>query len=257
MLKNRVIVVLLWTRRGLVQSRQFKHTNIVGNMKVAINSFTNWGVDELVVLNVERTDENFEKFCEDVKYLSEKSFIPLSVGGWVTSLDRAEQLLKSGADRIVLNSVLHNDIREFRKIFNKIGKANIIVCIDYKTEKNVSKILIDRGRDVLKMSSQDLLDLLTRENVGEVLVQSIDKDGTGKGYDLKFISEFRKLYASSIIILGGVGKWEHMALALDLKVNAVAAANIFHYIDQSVLQAKNYLIKKGYNVRIFDYSVKL
>jgi len=252
MLKHRLIPNIILNNGNVVQSRNFKHTNVVSNAITAVDFFNSWAVDEIIILDVSRNTDNRKQFHKIINGLSKRCFIPLMVGGWIKSNEEINQLLKEGADKVSINSYAvknPNFIRESSKMF---GSQCIICSIDVKKNQSEQyEVFIDRGQESTGLNPVDWAKKVQELGAGEILLTSIDKDGTKEGYDLKLIQQVCENVSIPVIAFGGVGEWQHLVDGITIgKADAVSAANIFHYTEHSTYNAKQYLVKAGLNVRI-------
>lgn len=235
----------------LVQSMGFKHTNSVGNAYTAVDFFNTWAIDEILLLNVTRNTESMAMFHEDLKHLSERCFVPLTVGGWVKTIDDIRTLLKEGADKVAINTeAVRNPefIREASKVF---GNQCIVVSIDAKLNKSGEyEVFIDRGAEASGLSPFEWAKKVEGLGAGEIFLTSIDHDGMRKGYDLELVKGVSEAVDIPVIASGGVGEWQHLVDAVSRGgADAVSAANIFHYSEQSTKKAKNFMKEAGIEVR--------
>ena len=260
MLKKRLIPSLLVRDGRIVQSVQFRHTNVIGNVITAVDFFNGWAVDEILILDVSRDHSGREEFLDIVDELSERCFVPLAVGGWITSLKDIETLLEHGADKITLNTHAFRNpefISEAAKVF---GSQCIVVSIDVKRdERGEPRVWIDRGREDTGVTPTDWAQRAEACGAGEILLTSIDHDGMRKGYDLPLVRSVADAVKIPVIAFGGVGHWSHMvAGVVDSRADAVSAGNIFHFTEHSTKKAKEYLREAGVDVRdTFFYKVSI
>jgi len=229
----------------IVQSINFKHTNVIGNAITAVDFFNSWAIDEIVILDVSRTKEYHEDFLRVVKELSKRCFVPLTAGGWVESVDDIRNLLLHGADKVAINTMAFERplfIQEAATIF---GNQCIVVSIDArKRVDGAHEVYVDRGRKATGILVEGWAQTMEQHNAGEILLTSIDNDGGRKGYDLDL------MVTIPVIAFGGVGKWEHLVEGITVGgAEAVAAANIFHYMEHSTKLAKEYLVEQGVDTR--------
>lgn len=255
MLKKRLIPNIILNEGNVVQSINFKHTNVIGNAITAVDFFNSWAVDEILVLDVSRSNDKREKFHKIVHGFSKRCFVPLTIGGWITDINEMQEFLTEGADKIVINSIAVRDpgiIREASKIF---GSQCIVISIDVKKNNSGDyEVFIDRGNEATGLSPVDWAKQIELQGGGEILLTSIDHDGTKNGYDLKLLREVSESVKIPIIAFGGVGKWEHFKDGFNIgKVDAVSAANIFHYTEHSTYKAKKFLWESGINVRMPEF----
>lgn len=257
MVKKRLIANLVWRNGMIVQSINFKHTNVVGNALTAVDFFNTWAIDEIVILDVSREREYREDFHAVVRELSKRCFVPLSVGGWIDSLDEIRQLLLCGADKVVINTKAFQQPEFIKEAAQHFGNQCIIVSIDARRQENQQgnhetinhEVIIDRGRQATGVLVEDWARQAEALGAGEILITSIDNDGGRKGYDVELIRKTAAAVSIPVIAFGGVGKWEHFLDGLAAGAEAVAAANIFHYMEHSTKLAKEFLVQAGVDAR--------
>jgi cyclase len=260
MLKKRLIPSLLVRDGRIVQSVQFKHTNVIGNVITAVDFFNGWAVDEILILDVSREHTGRDEFLEIVDELSERCFVPLCVGGWITSIKDIETLLEHGADKIAINT--HAFRRpEFRaEAAQAFGSQCIVVSIDVKRDEQGKAIIwIDRARENTCVSAVEWAREAEARGAGEILLTSVDNDGMRKGYDVPLMKSVAEAVRIPVIAFGGVGHWSHMVAGVtEGGADAVSAGNIFHFTEHSTKKAKEYLRGAGVDVRdTFFYRVSI
>ncbi len=254
MLKKRLIPVLLIRDGTVVQSVQFKLTNVIHwDPVIAIDFFNRWAADEIIVLDVDRAKktEGREKFYDIVYRLSKKCFTPLSVGGWIESIDEIRELLQRGADKVIINTKFYEDPAFVTEAAKTFGTQCIVVSIDAKkiTPKEY-RVVIDRGRKITEKDPAMWAYEAEQRGAGEVFLNCIDHDGFRQGYDLELLKRVRERITIPLIAMGGVFTWQHLVDGIAIGgADAVAAANIFHYTEHSIKKAKRYLKEKGIDVR--------
>lgn len=252
MLKKRLIPVLILRDGAVVQSVQFTHTNIIHSRPVfAVEYFNKWAADELVMLDVSRDLNAREKFYEVVETISSKCFVPLCVGGWVTSLDEVRKLLRLGADKVVVNSHAVQHPEFITLCARSFGSQCTVVSIDVKkNEQGARVVMVDRGRTPTGLSPVDWARQAQEHGAGEIYLTSIDRDGSRLGYDLELIRSVADVVTVPVIAFGGVSSWQHLVDGIaEGGADAVAAANVFHYTENSLKKAKQYLQEAGVDVR--------
>ena len=259
--KIRIIPVLLLRNGWLVQSKGFSEYQNLGNPVTSVKRFSEWGSDELIYLDISKDDnydtrrndqgyQNRSSILEIINDVSKVTFMPITVGGKIRTLKDIEIRLASGADKICLNSMAVNDPRFIEEAAKKFGSQCIVISIDSKIINNKHKVFIEGGKKETKYSPSDLAKLVENNGAGEILINSIDRDGKGNGFDINLINNVCENVNIPVISCGGAGDWEDFAEVLEeTKSNAVAAANIFQYRDQSVFLAKKYLYDMNFNVR--------
>lgn len=252
MLRNRVVASLLLRKGQVVQSLKFKHTNVIHNKaSIAVDFFDRWAIDEIVVLDVTKERENRFLFYEELGKLSEKCLVPLAVGGWVDSIDEIRKLLSLGADKVVINTEGFRRPGFLAEAASVFGSQCIVASIDVRRdEAGGPKVWIDRGTTNTDVDAVDWARKVEQLGVGEIFLTSIDNDGARCGYDVELIHAVTSTVGIPIIAFGGVSEWKHFAEGMQVGgADAVAAANIFHYTENSAKKAKSFLKANGLNVR--------
>lgn len=251
MLKKRLIAVLILRDGQVVQSVRFKHTNVIHYDAVhAMEAFNKWAVDEIVILNVSRDSSSREQFAEIVERISSHCFVPLAAGGWIDSEDYAQKLLRSGADKLVINTALKDDPQLVSRLALRYGQQCIVASMDVKRDATGSpKIAIDRGSRVIDIAPAAWARKAVELGAGEILFNSVDHDGARKGYDLESIQKVCESVPVPVIAFGGVFSWNHLVEGINAGAAAVAVANLFHYTEQSTRSAKTHLSNAGVLVR--------
>ncbi len=252
MLKTRIIPTLLWKNVGLVKGVGFDSWRRVSTLLPAIRVYNTRQVDELVLLDIMATKDKHRPDFEMVREISGECFVPLAVGGGITSLEDIKDLLRAGADKVVINSYAFKNqdlIREGAKLF---GSQCIVVSIDAKrTEKGKYLCYSNSGSRNEHIDVCEWAKKVEELGAGEIIITSIENDGTMKGYDIELIKIVTSAVSIPVIASGGAGNYEDMYKAIFKgKAQAVAAASIFHFTHQTPMEAKEYLAKKGIPVRI-------
>jgi len=255
--KKRLIAVLIVRDGKVVQSIRFKHTNVIHSNPVhAIEAFNKWAVDEIVVLNVSRQPDASGHFAEVVSRVSRHCFVPLSVGGWIIDSSIAARLLRSGADKLVLNTAFQDDHDLVHVLSRRYGRQCIVCSMDVKRNaEGETEVMVDRGRRATGKSPLEWLRHTEELGAGEILFNSIDNDGARKGYDLDTLELLCAKSNVPVIAFGGVQTWHHLMQGINAGADAVAAANIFHYTEQATRKAKSYLADHGVDVRVEGRSL--
>lgn len=251
MLKKRLVAVLILRDGQVVQSVRFKHTNVIHYDAVhAVECFNKWAVDELVMLNVSRDASSAAGFAEVVRRISGECFVPLSVGGWITNADYAAELLRGGADKLVLNSAFHTQPELIGELSARYGRQCIVASMDVKADDDGrSTVYVNRGRDNTGVAPAEWARHVVQLGAGEIFFNSIDHDGARKGYNLPVLQSVCQSVDVPVIAFGGVFTWQHLVDGLHAGAQAAAAANIFHYTEHSTRKAKRFLVDAGIPVR--------
>jgi imidazole glycerol-phosphate synthase subunit HisF len=261
MKKNRLIPVLLLKDGWLVQSKGFSKYQNLGNPVEAVKRLSEWASDELIYLDIStgnsydtrRNDQGYENrgsFLDIIKDVSKVTFMPITVGGKIRTLSDIEKRLSVGADKISINTMAINDPKFIQEVAKEFGSQCIVVSMDAKIVNNEHMIFANGGKNMTKYTPKVLSKIVEDYGAGEILINSIDRDGKGNGYDIDLINKVTDNVNIPVIACGGVGDWEDFADAFEqTSADAVAAANIFHYRDQSVFLAKKFLYDFKFNVR--------
>lgn len=250
MLKVRIIPTLLWKNVGLVKGIGFDSWRRVGTILPAIKVYNTRQVDELMVVDITATIENRPPDFKEISEFSSECFVPLTVGGGIRNIEDVRRLLRAGADKVCLNSSAFTSKALISEIANTCGSQCAVVSIDAKKTDGKYECYSHSGTKAMKVEAAEWSKELERLGAGEVLITSIEKDGTMEGYDLELIKIISDAVNIPVIASGGAGNYEHMYEAITFAgASAVAAASIFHFTEQTPLEAKKYLRDKGINVR--------
>jgi cyclase len=251
MLKNRIIPCLDVKDGRVVKGINFVDLKDAGDPVEQAKIYSENGADEICFLDITASNENRETILNVVKRTSQNCFVPLTVGGGVRSLQDINKLLVSGADKVSINTAAVNNQNLIKESSKKFGSQCIVVAIDAKQKNGSWEIYTHGGRTKTGIDALDFAKKMEDSGAGELLVTSMDRDGTQKGYDIELISEIEKNLNIPIIASGGVGTLEHLYEGVKYgKASAVLAATIFHYGTYSIHEVKQYLDSKGIPVRI-------
>jgi len=251
MLKNRIIPCLDVKNGRVVKGINFVDLKDAGDPVEQAKIYSDGGADEICFLDITASNENRSTIYEVVKKTSEKCFVPLTVGGGVRSIEDINKLLNCGADKVSINTAAVQNPKIVMESSLKFGSQCIVVAIDAKKERNSWKIFTHGGRNKTDIDAIKFAKQMEEYGAGELLVTSMDRDGTQKGYDIDLMQKISEMLNIPVIASGGVGSLDHLAEGITKgKANAVLAASIFHYGKYSIKQAKEYLDSKGIPVRI-------
>ena len=251
MLKNRIIPCLDVKNGRVVKGINFVDLKDAGDPVEQAKIYSDGGADEICFLDITASNENRSTIYEVVKKTSEKCFVPLTVGGGVRSIEDINKLLNCGADKVSINTAAVQNQKIVMESSLKFGSQCIVVAIDAKKEGNSWKIFTHGGRNKTDIDAIKFAKQMEEYGAGELLVTSMDRDGTQKGYDIDLMQKISETVNIPVIASGGVGNLDHLAEGITKgKANAVLAASIFHYGKYSIKQAKEYLDSKGIPVRI-------
>ncbi|HEW9976514.1 TPA: imidazole glycerol phosphate synthase subunit HisF [Shewanella algae] len=252
MLRKRLIFGLIYNSGGFMQSRNFRLQR-VGDINWLERNYRfqdiSFSLDELIVVDASRECRNIEKFSAVVSSLVEDVFIPVAAGGGIRKLEDAELLFGSGADKVILNTPLFSDPILAKEIVERYGSQSLVASVDYKVIDGKVVVYIHNGTTAISTSIDDYLLHLEELGVGEVIFNSIDRDGTGFGYDIENIEKYAKSVNMPFVIMGGAGNETHLSSGLSIEgVSGVATANLFNFIGNGLPNARSYMLNSGENL---------
>ena len=251
MLKNRIIPCLDVKNGRVVKGINFVDLQDAGDPVEQAKIYSDGGADEICFLDITASNENRDTIYDVVKKTSKKCFVPLTVGGGVKSVDDITKLLNCGADKVSINTAAVQNPEVVEDSTKKFGSQCIVVAIDAKRNEDKWEIFTHGGRNSTGLDAIEFAKRMEETGAGELLVTSMDRDGTQIGYDIELILKISSKVNIPVIASGGVGNLDHLVDGIKLgNASAVLAASIFHYGKYSVKQAKEYLDSKGIPVRI-------
>ncbi|GIK79311.1 MAG: imidazole glycerol phosphate synthase cyclase subunit [Pseudorhodoplanes sp.] len=250
MLKVRVIPTLLHRDVGLVKGIRFDPGRRVGTAPQAIRVYSMREVDELVFLDISATQEGRSPDFDLIDELSEDVFMPFAVGGGIRNVADVRELLRAGADKVVVNTALVRGPQIVTDIAREFGSQCVVASIDVRREDDSHRAYIACGTQPAEIEPVTLAQRAEADGAGEILLCSIDRDGMMEGYDLDIIRAVAAAVSIPVIASGGCGNYEHMAEALHAGASAVAAASMFHFTEQTPREAKLHLKAAGFSVRL-------
>jgi cyclase len=262
MLKKRLIPVLLLQNGLLVRSELFRIHQIIGDPIHEVQRFNEWNVDELIYLDISRGDD-YGTRRDDHKVgglggqfgildaVSRQCFMPLTWGGRIKTVEDMRERISRGADKVTINSeAVRNPqlISDGAKLF---GSQAIVLSMDvWRHEDGNTEVFIDGGRTATGLDPAEWVQRAEAAGAGEILVQAIQRDGTGGGYDLDLIHRLSQAATIPLIACSGVGRFEDYAKGIEAGASAVAAANLWHFKELADRQGKRALAKAGANIRL-------
>ncbi len=252
MYKKRIIPCFDIKNGRVVKGINFTNLVDAGDPSEHAKVYSESGADEICFLDITASNENRDIILEVVKKTSQNCFVPLTVGGGVRTLNDISNLLNSGADKVSINTAAVIDKNIIREGAKKFGSQCIVVAIDAKKVDNQKwEVFTHGGRKPTGKNVLEYVKEVEMLGAGEILLTSMDRDGTKKGYDLDLTKKVLNTVNIPVIASGGVGKLEHHYEGLKIgNANAVLAASIFHFGEFSIEDAKKYLDSKGISVRI-------
>ena len=247
MLKKRIIFTLLYNNGYFIQSRNFRRQKIGTKQWINKNynfSYVSNFIDELIVLDISKIKKR-KKFIQDCKSVSNKVFVPISLGGGINSHDDAKFYFNNGADKVILNTSVYKTPKILEKISEDYGSSSIIVSIDVKNINGKYIVFVNNGTENTNIVLENYLDMISNYNFAEIYLNSIDRDGTGYGIDLNLLNRLKNL-DFKLIVSGGLGNFNHFLQAFKHinKVEAVATSNLLNFVGNSLQIVRNNLLKK-------------
>ena len=251
MLKNRIIPCLDVKNGRVVKGINFVDLKDAGDPVEQANIYSDGGADEICFLDITASNENRNTIYEVVEKTSKKCFVPLTVGGGIRSVDDINRLLNCGADKVSINTAAVQNPEVVAESSKKFGSQCIVVAIDAKKNGDKWEIHTHGGRNNTGIDAIEFTKKMEDSGAGELLVTSMDRDGTQAGYDIDLMSKISSKVNIPVIASGGVGNLDHLVEGIKLgNASAVLAATIFHYGKFSIKEAKKYLSSKNIPIRI-------
>ena len=247
MLTKRIIVLLTYQNGVLFRTKKF-----LPDCRYTDNFISNTLVDEIILIDISRdkSKENRKLFYNSVKKIATNCFVPIAAGGMISTLEDITSLQSCGADKIVVNSLIYENKKIVEKIISRYGSQFVIGGIDVKKKNSNNCIFINNGKKLLNYNIKKYLEYLEQIKVGEILINSIDKDGSLTGYDIELCKFIKDNVSTPILVAGGCGNWKQVADVINLaKVDGICTSNIFHYTENSIYSLKKYLNNLSINVR--------
>lgn len=251
---------MLYQHGQFMLSRNFRLQK-VGNLQWLQSNYNfshiSCSIDELIVLDVSRGQKQPEEFCAALKQLSEGCFVPIAAGGGVRTIDAARDLLRSGADKVVVNSSLYEDSDFIQLLVSEFGQQCVVASMDIKSSPDSGfQAWSECGSVCQPGSASHWIEQVSQSAIGEIYLNSMDRDGTGQGYDLRVLDLLPPNISKPVILAGGVGNATHLAAGLaDARVDAVATAHLFNFVGNGLKQARQTLITGGVNLPLWDIQL--
>ena len=252
MLKKRIIPCLDVKDGRVVKGINFVNLKDAGDPVEQAKIYDKGGADEICFLDITASSENRKILLDKVSETAKSCFIPLTVGGGVSQIDDIKNLLLAGADKVSINTAAvknHNFIKEGSIRF---GSQCIVIAIDVKKVSSQKwEVFTHGGRQATGIDVIDYAKIVEKNGAGEILLTSMDRDGTKSGYDIELVRIVADLVSIPVVASGGVGTLEHLYEGFSKgHASAVLAASIFHYGEYSIKQSKEYLLNKGVKIRL-------
>ncbi|HEV2086344.1 MAG TPA: imidazole glycerol phosphate synthase subunit HisF [Gemmatimonadales bacterium] len=249
MLARRIIPCLDVAGGRVVKGVHFESLRDAGDPVEQASRYDAEGADELVFLDISASPEARQTTLEMVSRVAETIFIPFTVGGGIRSVADAGAALRAGADKTAVNTAAVRDPSLVSRLAESFGSQCVVVAVDIKRIGGRLTVMVNGGREETSLEAVDWSRRLEDLGAGEILLTSMDRDGTGEGYDLPLLEAVTRTVSIPVIASGGAGSLAHLAEALEAGAHGVLAATIFHFKDSSLPRARAYLRERGYPVR--------
>lgn len=255
---KRLIFTLLYDSGHFVLSRNFRLQR-VGDINWLKSNYNferiGFSIDELILLNVSRSPDSRHDFCGAVASLNDDCFAPIAAGGWISEVAHARELLNSGADKVVINTHLVRSPVVITEIARDFGAQCIVASIDVVDRGDRHVPVIERGSVELVTTLEQHLRSVASMPIGEIYLTSVDRDGTGDGYDANLLRSLPVDLSVPLIIAGGVGTPRHLVEGLTVgAVDAVATAHLHNFVGDGLSRARLELQKSGFDLPDFSYD---
>ena len=247
---KRIIPCLDVDQGRVVKGVNFLDIRDAGDPIEVAKRYDHEGADEITMLDITASHETRETTYKTVESIASQVFIPLTVGGGIRKLDDIKKLLRSGADKVSINTSAVENPDFIKEAADKFGSQCIVVAVDAKATSNSWEVVTYGGRNRTGLDALEWTQQVTEFGAGEILLTSMDRDGTKEGFDNKLVSRVSSGISIPVIASGGVGNLDHLVDGIKIGgAEAVLAASIFHYSEYSIRQAKEAMRDAGINVR--------
>ncbi len=247
MLKKRLIISLTFNEGVLFRTKKF-----LPDYRYTKNFIDLWNADEIILIDVSKKGKKLQKsFLDVIRFFIENCYLPITVGGGISSTEDAKKVFSLGVEKIIMNSSTYKNPKITHNLINTFGSSSIIQAIDMKKNNDGSYIIkVDNGQKTINRETNEYLEFISSLNIGEILLNSIDNDGGLMGFDLNLINKFSSKINVPILVQGGGGNWNHFYEVLKLKnISGACTQNIYHFTEISLKSAKKFLLSKNINVR--------
>jgi imidazole glycerol-phosphate synthase subunit HisF len=249
MLARRIIPCLDVAGGRVVKGVHFTSLRDAGDPVEQAARYDAEGADELVFLDISASHEARETTLEMVGRVAESIFIPFTVGGGIRAVADAGAALRAGADKVSINTAAVRDPSLVSRLAESFGTQCVVAAVDVKRIAGRLAVMVNGGREETPLEAIEWVRRLEVLGAGEILLTSMDRDGTGAGYDLPLLSAASAAVSIPVIASGGAGRLEHLAEAFEAGAHGVLAATIFHFQGSTLPEARAYLAGRGYPVR--------
>jgi len=246
MLKRRIIPIELLSNGRLVKTCSFTQPRDVGDPVQSSKVYSDQDADELILLNIDQDRRSIDSLAETLSKIAEHCFVPLTAGGGVVSVHDASKLFGAGADKIIINSLAYHNIAALTEIAVRYGSQAVVAGIDVNSVNDTFKLYSDCGRVQEQLSLEDHIEKVIAAGAGELMIQSINRDGMMNGFDIELLRKVVLVSTIPVIVASGAGNFMHIKEAFDFGADAVACGSLFNFGDNNPLRAKAFL--KNYDI---------
>ncbi|MES2306848.1 MAG: imidazole glycerol phosphate synthase subunit HisF [Gemmatimonadota bacterium] len=249
MLARRIIPCLDVAAGRVVKGIHFEELRDAGDPVEQAARYDREGADELVFLDIAASYEARSTTLAMVERVAETLFIPFTVGGGIRSVEDAGAALRAGADKVAVNTAAVRDPDLVSRLADAYGTQCVVAAVDVRWANDRWAVMVTGGRDATPLEAISWIAELEHRGAGEILLTSMDRDGTRSGYDLRLTTAAAHAVDIPIIASGGAGSFEHLAQALEAGAHGVLAASIFHFDNHTIASARSFLRSRGIPVR--------
>ena len=250
MLAKRIIAALDIKEGRVVKGIKFQNIRDAGDPIELAKRYEEEGIDEIVFLDITASYEKRQILLDLVKRIAEEIYVPFTVGGGIKSIEEIREIIKSGADKVFLNTAAVDNPTLISEVAKVVGSANLVIAIDAKWNGKFWEVYTHGGRKARGMDAIEWAREVESLGAGEILLTSMDTDGTQEGFDIPLTKAIVEAVDIPVIASGGAGSPEHFYEAFKIGASAALAASIFHYGKYTVRELKEYLVRRGVNVRL-------
>lgn len=261
MLKTRLVPVLFLKNGLIVRSEKFSDFRELGDPVSQLARLNEWDADELIYVDITREGEydlkrddlkvkNQTSILNILEEVARASFMPLTFGGRITEMRQVDEFMAHGADKVIINTGVYKNPSLITEVAKKYGSQAMVCGIDARFENGQHVIYIGNGRQRVEENPVEYVKKMEALGAGEIFLNSIDRDGTGRGYDISIIQAVAEAVKIPVIAAGGAGSFDDfVAVAQKTKASAIAAGNIFNFTERAYVRAKRRLKEAGVLVR--------
>ncbi|WP_457754697.1 imidazole glycerol phosphate synthase subunit HisF [Thermococcus sp.] len=250
MLAKRIIAALDIKEGRVVKGIKFQNIRDAGDPIELAKRYEEEGIDEIVFLDITASYEKRKILLDLVKKIAEEIYVPFTVGGGIRSVEEIREIIKSGADKVFLNTAAVDNPKLVSEAAKVVGSANLVIAIDAKWNGKFWEVYTHGGRKARGIDAIEWAKEVEKLGAGEILLTSMDTDGTQQGFDIPLTKAIVEAVDIPVIASGGAGSPEHFYEAFKIGAEAALAASIFHYGKYTVRELKDYLAKKGIPIRL-------